>query len=148
MLKRLPMSRSATATIRPFTALAWTATSSRRHCARSRALRPASCIAQPRKLAAASGDAITLPDLNRAIVDCRQHAGRVAGDDDVEDGRARAFGEAFAQGRAEALRFLDSDSRAAHRAGDRRVIHLDKVGGLIAAAEHRMLQRLDIARCG
>ena len=37
---------------------------------------------------------------------------------------------------------------AAHRAGNRCIIHFDQVGGLVAAAEHRVLQCFDIARGG
>jgi hypothetical protein len=44
--------------------------------------------------------------------------------------------------------FLNADAAAAHRAGDRGVIHLDQVGRLIAAAHHRVLQRFDVTRRG
>jgi hypothetical protein len=44
-------------------------------------------------------------------------------------------------------RVFDADA-VAHRAGDRGKIHSDEVGGLVVAAEHRVLQCLDIARGG
>ena len=46
------------------------------------------------------------------------------------------------------LGVFDANAAAAHRPGDRGVIHLDEVGRLVAAAHHRVLQRLDVARGG
>ena len=62
-------------------------------------------------------------------------------------GRVRSA-RPVAQRRAEPVRILDPDAVAAHRAGDRGIIHLDEVGGLVAPAEHRVLQRLDVTRGG
>ena len=62
-------------------------------------------------------------------------------------GRVRSARPA-ASAAGELVRVLDADAVAPHGAGDRGVIHLDQVGGLVAAAEHRVLQRLDITRGG
>ena len=98
--------------------------------------------------AARSRHPIALPDLDRAVVDGGEHAGRVAGNDDVEHGRAGALGEAGGEGGGQLFRVFDADAVAPHGAGDPGVIHLDQVGGLITAAEHRVLQRLHITRGG
>ena len=49
---------------------------------------------------------------------------------------------------AQRLGVLDADAADPHRAGDRGVVHLRQVGGLVAAAHHRVLQRLHVARGG
>src|SRR5262245_52742238 len=101
-----------------------------------------------RALPAASSHSIALLDLYRSVVDRRQHLRRIAGDDDVDHRWAVAFFHSSPQRAGQRFRILNADAAAAHRAGDRGVIHLDKVGRLIAAAHHRVLQRLDVTRRG
>src|SRR5215467_4678038 len=96
----------------------------------------------------ASSHSITLLDLYRSVVDRRQHLRRIAGDDDVDHRRAVAFFHSSPQRAGQRFGILNADAAAAHRAGDRGVIHLDKVGRLIAAAHHRVLQRFDVTRRG
>src|SRR5260370_1414947 len=113
-----------------------------------------SAIASPRPpaapvtiatLPAKSGNAVALLDLDGSAVDRRQHFSRIARDDDVDHGGPVALGDALAQRLAEFLRILDPDAAAAHRFGDRPIVHLDEIARLIALAQHRMLQRLDVA---
>src|SRR6266571_9418675 len=99
-------------------------------------------------LPAKSGNPVALLDLDGPAVDRGQHFSRVARDDHVDHGRPVALGHALAQRLAELLRILNPDAAAAHRFGDGRVVHFDEIARLIALAEHRMLQRLDVAGGG
>src|SRR5215831_16854407 len=92
-----------------------------------------------RALPAASSHSIALLDLYRSVVDRRQHLRRIAGDDDVDHRWAVAFFHSSPQRVGQRFGILNADAAAAHRAGDRGVIHLDQVGRLIAAAHHRVL---------
>src|SRR5438445_11741357 len=67
---------------------------------------------------------VALLDLDRTVVDRGQHAGGIASHDHVEHGRAGALDEAGAERFSEPVRILDTDAIAAHRAGDRGIIHL------------------------
>src|SRR5262245_11030063 len=102
----------------------------------------------PRAIPAASSHSIALLDLYRSVVDRRQHLRRIAGDDNVDHRRAVEFFHSSPQRAGQRFGILNADAAAAHRAGDRGVIHLDKVGRLIAAAHHRVLQRFDVTRRG
>src|SRR5437867_2304934 len=68
----------------------------------------------------------------------------VAGHDDVDDGWAVALGEPGRERRPQRLGVLDPNAADAHRAGNRRVIHLGEIGRLIAPAHHRVLQCLHV----
>src|SRR3977135_742532 len=91
---------------------------------------------------------VALLDLDGAVVDRGQHLAGGAGHDDVEHGRAVALGHAGSERGAELFGILDPDAADAHRARHRGVIHLAEVGGLVAAAPHRVLQRLDVTPGG
>jgi hypothetical protein len=55
---------------------------------------------------------IALSDLDGAVVDGREHAGGIAGHDDVEHGGAGALGETGGQRGAEPIGVLDADAPA------------------------------------
>ena len=61
---------------------------------------------------------ITGLHLQRAAVDAGEHFGGVAGDDDVDEGRAGSLGHAACQGSGEVVGVLDPDAVAAERLGD------------------------------
>src|SRR6202521_2184417 len=116
-----------------------------------------SAIASPRPAAAPvtiatfpwkSGNPVALLDLDGSAVDRRQHFSGIARDDHVDHGRPVAAADSLTQRLAEFLRILDPDAAATHRFGDGRVVHLDEIARLIPLAEHRMLQRLDVAGGG
>src|SRR5262245_2922579 len=91
------------------------------------------------------GNTIALLDWRGAVVDSGEHLGRVTRYHDVNDGWPIAFLHALLKRGSERLRVFDANAPAAHRAGDRRVIHLLEVGRLVTSPHHRVLQCFDVA---
>ena len=72
---------------------------------------------------------IPLFDLHGAVVDRGQHLRRVAGDDDIDDGRAVALGHALGERGAKLLRVFHPNAPDPHRARNGGVIHFAQIGG-------------------